>query len=440
MVKARFSKKNIWIKTHQFYEKYGRKTIVIANENFAKYSQSSGYCQFALRSLLNKAIFSLELRKLLDKSFENAHEIGSNHNFAKFSNSFKNQGLYLATMDNTDYRERYSRQILYQGIGKKGQQTLQRATIAIIGLGALGSVTAELLVRAGIGKLVLIDRDCVELSNLQRQHLYKQEDIGKPKVIAAKDALFAINPSIAVTSNPVDLTSKNIEALLKSAKIIIDGTDNLATRYLINDYGRKYNKTWIYGGAIASIGTVMVIDNRNNNNDAKKSTPCFSCVFPDCQPEGTCDTIGVLNSITTIVGALEANECIKIVLGQEHEQQLIRIDLNNQPIGNNSNNRFQTLQVKQRKNCSTCLGHYEYLDGRKLTKNIRFCSSGQFQFYGKKQSLQQVKKRLEKLGKVIFLPGCLHFKQVTIFNDGRCLIKAKDLREAKNLYAKYIGD
>ncbi len=331
----------------------------------------------------------------------------------------------MVTTQQKDSRyERYSRQIISLIIGSKGQRKLHDATVAIIGLGALGSVAAELLARAGVGTLVLVDRDCVEFSNLQRQFLYAEQDIGKPKAVACSERINAINSSIILKTHVTDLNYKNIFSLLKDVDVIIDGTDNLETRYLLNDFSKQQHISFIYGGALGSKGRMYVCS-------GKKQDPCFSCIFPDASAEGTCDTVGVLNTITSIIGTLQANECLKLLLGLDYEKHLIYVDV--------LTSNFQKFSVKRSSNCPTCNGLYDYLHGKKLQKHIKFCSSGQFELLGKKQSLPLLKKRWEKLDKVIAFPGCLHFKQLTIFADGRCLIKAKDIAEAKSLYARYVG-
>ena len=184
---------------------------------------------------------------------------------------------------------RYHRQELYEAIGKQGQKKIGKAIVAIVGIGALGSVSSELLCRAGIGKLILIDRDFVDLTNLQRQVLYEESDIGKPKAIAAEEHLKKINSEINIQSHVIDLNFRNIEDILKEANIIIDGTDNLETRFLINEYSLKCKKPWVHGSAIQDKGFVMSFSG---------NAPCFQCIIKEADVSGTCDTVGITNSIT----------------------------------------------------------------------------------------------------------------------------------------------
>ena len=335
-------------------------------------------------------------------------------------------------LTNTNYPSRYSRQILFNEIGENGQALLAKSKVAVLGVGALGTVISELLCRAGVGTLMLIDRDCVELSNLQRQVLFEEKDVGNVKAETAKQKLLNINSGINVEAFVVDITHKNISTIIGKPTIIIDCTDNLETRYLLNDYCKKYHIPWIYGGGISSIGNVFMIDN-------KKGRPCFSCIFPNAKAEGTCDTIGVINSLTTVIASIQANECIKFIVGAEYEKNLLRINV--------WNNSFDKIIVKQRKSCKVCRAHYEYLEGNKQQNIVKYCSSGQYQIYGEKKELKSLTKRLKKLGKVTSFLGCLHFKinnnnnngTITLFKDGRCLINAKSIEEAKSAYAKYVG-
>ena len=209
---------------------------------------------------------------------------------------------------------RYEKQILYSEIGAKGQKLLLNSKVIIIGCGALGTVIANNLVRSGVGFIKIVDRDYIELSNLQRQMLFDEDDLENniPKAIAASQKLKKINSTIQIESIVDDVNSKNIEDLCSGMDVILDATDNLQTRYLINDISIKLNIPWVYGGVIGSTGMVHTI--------IPHKTPCLRCMFPEIAPAGsveTCDTAGVLNPITSIVASTESMEAIKILLNRK---------------------------------------------------------------------------------------------------------------------------
>lgn len=318
--------------------------------------------------------------------------------------------------------DRYHRQILFPAMGTTGQKKLQKATVAIVGVGALGSVSAELLCRAGVGTLILIDRDFVDLTNLQRQALYTEQDIGQAKALAAEKHLNKINSEIKIKACVEDLHFSNIDALLKGVDIIVDGTDNLDTRFLLNEYSLRHQIPWIYGGAIQDRGFVMTFTG--------KEKPCFQCVVKDKADVGTCDTVGVLNTITHLVGSLQAQHCIQLLLGTP-VQGLLHVRL--------MDNHFDLLHVKGNPSCTTCRGDYPHLEGREQQQIMRFCRTGQFQVFAPKPfSLKMLKQRLQKNGKVEDLGFCLVFQGMKIFKD-RVLIPAGTEKEAKSIYARYFG-
>ena len=209
--------------------------------------------------------------------------------------------------------DRYSRQVLFQGVGKVGQKRLRAARIAIVGCGATGSAVASLLARAGVGTIRIIDRDYVEPSNLQRQTLFDESDAREslPKAIAAARKISAFNSDVDVDAKVADLTPSNVESLLEGSALVLDGTDNFETRYLVNDYAVKHTVPWIYAAAVGSYGvTLNVLPGR---------TACLACIFPD-SPRGaveTCETSGILNSAVNLIASIEATEAIKILVGAE---------------------------------------------------------------------------------------------------------------------------
>ncbi len=317
--------------------------------------------------------------------------------------------------------EKYSRQLLLKEIGIEGQRKLAQATVAIVGIGALGTVAAELLARAGVGKLLLIDRDIIEESNLQRQVLFTEEDVGRSKAIVAKERLQKINSLITLEAHPIHLNSRNID-LLNKATLILDGTDNLQTRFLLNDYGHKNKIPWIYAAAIKTKGYVFPI---------LPGGPCLRC-FLGTESGETCDTVGVLNTITTAIASLQATLAIKMILGEEVKAELYSLDI--------WKLEFKAIVVKQNPHCSTCQGRYEYLDKAESIKTIQFCSAGRYQIMGKPQNLAELQQRWERIDIVKRDNGLLQFKNIVLFADGRALIKANSEQEALSTYSKWIGN
>jgi len=325
-------------------------------------------------------------------------------------------------MHSSGSSSRYSRQILLDQIGTEGQALLQNKKVAIVGIGALGTVAAELLSRAGVGNLILIDRDVVEPSNLQRQTLFDQKDLGKNKVTAAEQRINQINSEIKIKSHAVHLNSQNIN-ILQSADLILDCTDNLQTRFLINDYCKKEQKLWIYAAAIKTTGYVMPIF---------PSGSCLQCFLTESNLE-TCDTVGVLNTITVSIASLQATLALKLLLGKEVESILYHYDIWNQS--------FKKINIKANKNCPTCAGTFTYLEKKETSKYIRFCSTGKYQVLGNKElDLAEIQKRWEKIGKVIQDDASLQFQNITLFKDGRALINANSTEEAEALYSKLVGN
>ncbi|MEK6969891.1 MAG: HesA/MoeB/ThiF family protein [Nanoarchaeota archaeon] len=319
--------------------------------------------------------------------------------------------------------DRYSRQILLPEIGLTGQETLQQKKVVIVGIGALGTAAAELLARTGVGNLCLIDRDVVELNNLHRQILFEESDVGKSKAVAAKEKLTRINSSIRITAEPIHLNLENI-SLLTKADLILDCTDNLETRFLINDFCKKENLPWIYAAAIKTSGYAMPI---------LAGQPCLRCFLQEASLD-TCDTVGVLNTITCSIAALQATLALKILLGKKIEPYLYYYNLWNQ--------EFKKIKINKKEDCETCNGNYLFLENKKgnLKKAIRFCSAGKYQLFGPKPSFKELKKKWEKLGQVIDDGVTLQFREISLFKDGRALIKAQTEEEAQAIYSRWIGN
>jgi len=249
--------------------------------------------------------------------------------------------------------DRYVRQTVFPGVGEAGQRKLISSSAAVIGCGGLGTHIADNLVRAGVGRVRLVDRDCVELNNLQRQILFDEEDVaaGLPKAEAAARKLRTVNSQVQIEPLVVDVGPDTVERIVGDVDVVLDGCDNFNTRYLINDACVKLRIPWVYGGAVASYGMTMTI--------VPYQTPCLRCVFPDTPPQESaamCATAGVLASIVATVAALECSEALKILLdGGRLNQGLIHIDI--------WENSFEVFSVQRRdEGCPTCgQGRYEFL-------------------------------------------------------------------------------
>ncbi|MBV6431999.1 MAG: hypothetical protein IANPNBLG_02133 [Bryobacteraceae bacterium] len=334
-------------------------------------------------------------------------------------------------------RERYSRQILFPGIGAEGQDKLLASHAAIVGCGALGSFQAGALARAGVGRLTIIDRDYVEWSNLQRQWLFEEEDAaeGLPKAVAGARRLRRINGGIHVEPVVADLTAANAMDLLSDADLILDATDNFETRYLINDFAIRQNIPWIYGAAVASYGLVMPV--------LPSQTACLKCIYPE-PPTGsqpTCETAGVLNTITSLIASLQVSLAFQVLSGKADEapRRITTVDVWTGVIR-------QVSQPGPQPGCPACGEHrYVHLEGRRRAP-ISLCGRNAVQIHERARPLDLIglEARLKALGEVrrnefalrLFLPAY----EMTVFPDGRAIIKGTtDPGIARGLYAKYIG-
>ncbi|MBT2653825.1 ThiF family adenylyltransferase [Bacillus sp. ISL-18] len=336
---------------------------------------------------------------------------------------------------------RYSRQILFPSIGEEGQRNMLRSRVAIVGAGALGTVIANHLVRSGVGYIRLIDRDLVEWSNLQRQILYTEEDARKqlPKAIAAQEKLKDINSTVMVDAVIADLNLDNAEELLTGMNVIVDGTDNFMTRFLINDVAVKYRIPWVHGAAVSSRGMFAVIK--------PGVTPCYRCLFPNV-PSGngeTCDTVGVLSPLTDIIGSFQAMETMKLLVGAETTPNLEQID-----IWDLSSMQMDISQGRN-PNCPTCgQGHFDFLD-RSSDHQVAYttlCGRDTVQIsprHKRELDLKKTAENLQKSEKVSVNEFLLRFSPddgvtIVVFKDARVLIHGtNDIIKAKQLYAKYIG-
>lgn len=339
-----------------------------------------------------------------------------------------------------DAAGRYSRQILFAPIGHDGQEKLLAARVLIVGCGALGCAQAEMLTRAGVGHLRIVDRDFVEFTNLQRQTLFGESDAAErlPKAVAAKARLAAINSGIDVEAIVADVNNSNVESLIKDCDLVLDGTDNFQVRYLLNDACVKNGVTWIYGAAVSSYGTTMTI--------IPGKTPCLRCMFaemPDPGSSPTCDTAGVLMPIITTIAAAQVTESIKLLVRDLNalHSSLLQFDVW-------TNERQRIKLPGPDPGCKTCAEHdYEFLNASNPEFSAVLCGRDAVQIAPASPSdidLQIIGERLASLGEVKVNEYLLRFSsegnEITVFRDGRAIIKGTDdIRTARSLYARYIG-
>jgi adenylyltransferase/sulfurtransferase len=349
-------------------------------------------------------------------------------------------------------RERYSRQILFAEIGEEGQERLRASSVVVVGCGALGTALANLLVRAGVGRLRIVDRDFVEPSNLQRQTLFEEADAREalPKAVAAERRLHAINSDVQVEGLVADLAPGNAEELLGGFPLLLDGTDNFETRLLLNDYAVSRGVPWIYAAVVASYGVTLAI--------RPGHTPCLACllepasaaaagpsaslalaVAPEAEP--TCDTVGVLGAAAGLIASFEAAAAIKLLLGKPApaEDRLISCDV--------WTGRFQSVRVQRQDDCRACARReFRYLEGR-AQPHLTLCGRDSVQIHERRRRLD-----LAALGRHLAAAGSdvrrneylLRFRvppyELTVFADGRAVIKGtRDPAVARSLYARYIG-
>jgi adenylyltransferase/sulfurtransferase len=337
--------------------------------------------------------------------------------------------------------ERYGRQILFSGIGKEGQRQLSQSRALIIGCGALGSAHAESLARAGVGKLRIADRDFVEASNLQRQTMFTESDAAEriPKAVAATNHIGEINGEIAVEPEITDVNHSNIERLIKDCDVVLDGTDNFATRYLINDACVKHEVNWIYGAAVGSYGVTMTI--------RPHQTPCLRCVFEEAPPAAsapTCDTAGVIMPIISIVAAVQVSEALKLLTGQTESlhRSLMQFDV--------WRNEWRKINPgAPSPQCVTCAqGNFASLEAASEDFAAVLCGRNAVQVspaQATRVNFEELAGKLRATGEVRFNDYLLRFRtgefELTVFQDARSIIRGtSEVAMARSLYAKYIGN
>lgn len=333
---------------------------------------------------------------------------------------------------------RYSRQMVFPSIGEAGQGKIAKSSVTIVGCGALGCVSASLLARAGVGTITLIDRDFVELENLQRQTLFTEDDAKNylPKAPVLAERLKQANSEIKLVSHISDLNHRNAEELVSSCNVVVDATDNLETRFLINDVCVKYKIPWVYGAAVGSTGMVKAI--------LPGRTSCLRCLIRDMPAPGslpTCETAGILNSVPAVIGSLQVNEALKIILGETRNSgNLVYIDV--------WTNRFDVIEVKRREDCPACVRRrFDFLEGRVASSVSRLCGRNSVEIVPDKPAvldLEKLRDRLASLGDARLNGYLLLFKteewEIFIFPDARAIIKGTyDFSVAKTLYSKFVG-
>jgi adenylyltransferase/sulfurtransferase len=337
---------------------------------------------------------------------------------------------------------RYARQMRFPGIGIEGQRKLLASRALVVGCGALGSVIANTLARAGVGRLRIVDRDFLELNNLQRQVLYDEDDVaaGLPKAIAAKNRLAKINSTIEIEAIVADVDHTNIERQLDGVNCLVDGTDNFETRFLLNDAAVKLGIPWVYGGCLGAEGQSVTI--------LPGQTPCLRCLMPEPPPPGTtptCDSAGILATIISVIASLEANEAIKILSG--HSEAISRVwtifDL-----WDNTARQIK-LDAARAADCACCAKReFPWLAGERGSHTAILCGRNavQLSFPGRSAiGLDQLEAKLATVGQVsrnkYLVRAAIGDYNLTVFPDGRAVIGGtEDIAEAKSVYAKYVGN
>ncbi len=336
--------------------------------------------------------------------------------------------------------KRYSRQILFREIGKDGQEKLLNSRVLLVGCGALGASHAEMLARAGVGNLRIVDRDFVEFTNLQRQTLFSENDAKArlPKAVAAQKRIGEINSEINIEAIVADVNYSNIESFIKDCDLILDGTDNFVTRYLVNEACVKHKKTWIYGAAVSSYGTTMTI--------IPNETPCLRCIFEEMPSAGsapTCDTAGVIMPIIATISAVQVTEALKILTGKTNflHRNLMQFDL--------WENDWRKIKLnKPSPDCVVCgQRKFELLDAENAKFSTTLCGRDAIQILPPKPTDLDLEKLAENLKNVAevkqneyLIRLVVDGFELTVFRDARAIIRGTDDEStAHSIYAKYIG-
>lgn len=335
--------------------------------------------------------------------------------------------------------ERYSRQIIAPVIGEEGQRKLMASSVLLVGCGGLGSTVATILVRAGVGKLRIIDRDFVDITNLQRQILFEEEDVSSniPKAVLAEKKLNKVNREAKIEGIVADFNPTNAESLAKGVDLIIDGLDNMEGRFLLNDLSVKMGIPWIYGTCLSTYGMTF--------NIIPGKTPCFRCIYDNLGTTTlTCETVGIIGPIAVLVASIQSAEAIKFLTGKEDNlrKELLFIDL--------WKNEFEKIPIShlKRDDCPACgKKNFEFLEGENISSTVSLCGSNSVQInppFAKFIDLEKTVENLKPYGIVFFNEYLVKLfyesYEITIFKDGRAIIKGtSDPSIAKSLYSKFVG-
>lgn len=336
--------------------------------------------------------------------------------------------------------ERYSRQVLFDKIGREGQEKLLASRVLIVGCGALGASHAEMLSRAGVGRLRIVDRDFVEYTNLQRQTLFSESDAADrlPKAVAAKNRIARINSEVEVEAIVADVNNSNVESLIDGCDVVLDGTDNFQIRYLLNDACVKHKRTWVYGAAVSSYGTSMTV--------IPHETPCLRCIFeemPDAGSSPTCDTAGVIMPIISSISAVQVSEALKLLVGDTASlhRSLIQVDI--------WENDWRKIKLSEpAPECPCCgLGRYEFLDAESAEFSAVLCGRDAVQIAPPRPTeldLAAFAERVAPFGEIKQNEYLVRFNvdghEVTVFRDARAIIKGtSDVTAARSIYSRFVG-
>jgi len=337
--------------------------------------------------------------------------------------------------------DRYVRQMRYPPFGEEGQRRLGESRALVVGCGALGTVLANTLVRSGVGAVRIVDRDFVEISNLQRQVLFNEDDVAAqlPKAVAAAEKLRRINSEVEIEPVVADVDHTNIEQFCDGVDAIVDGTDNFEIRFLINDLSVKRKVPWVYGGCLGAEGQTMTI--------LPGEGPCLRCLMQECPPPGTtptCDTAGILAPIVNVIASIEASEVLKILSGNREavSRQLTVVEL-----WDNRIRQVDVSSLREQVDCPTCRrGEFPWLAGREGSHTAVLCGRNAVQLThpGTTVSLEELARQLEGVGRINRNQFLLRLKvegyELTVFPDGRAIIGGTDdVATARTVYAKYVG-
>lgn len=341
----------------------------------------------------------------------------------------------------SDHFGRYVRQIRYPPLGEEGQRRLSRSRALVCGCGALGSVLANTLVRAGVGAVRVVDRDFVETNNLPRQVLFDEDDVRNqlPKAIAAAEKLRRINSEVEIEPVVADVDYTNVEKLCDAVDVIVDGTDNFETRFLVNDAAVRHGVPWVYGGCLGAEGQTMTI--------LPGQTACLRCLMQECPPSGstpTCETAGILAPVVGVIASIQAIEAIKILSGRHGA---VSHNLTVVELWDNRIRQVDVGSLREQVDCPACRrGEFPWLTGKEGSRTAVLCGRNAVQLThpGASISLEELAKGLEGVGQVsrnqFLLRVAVEGYEVTVFPDGRAIIGGTDdVATARTVYAKYVG-